>query len=223
MVKYKRVIIILTLLFTSFYIINAYSQEKTTSSNLKKYNIKSGIIEYSMKGITTGKETIYFDDWGDKEATYSESETKMMGMTSKTKTLTIIDGEWVYNIDMDKETGVRAKNMMYENNKNNNDKEGQNQNLKSSNDQMMKDMGGEKIGQEMILGKMCDIWEIKKMGTKTWVWNGISLKNSTNIAGFKMDLIATKLLENAKVPANKFRVPDDVKITESKVIEGNKN
>ena len=56
---------------------SAYCQDKTKGTDVKKYNIKSGIIEYEMKGVQTGTQTLYFDDWGKKEATYSEQETKL--------------------------------------------------------------------------------------------------------------------------------------------------
>ena len=57
-------------------------------------------------------------------------------------------------------------------------------------------MGGKKIGTEKFLGKQTDIWEIKQMGTKSWVWKGVTLKTESNMMGMKINIVATKISEN---------------------------
>ena len=60
---------------------------------------------------------------------------------------------------------------------------------------MMKQMGGKKIGSEKFLGRQADIWEIKQMGTKSWVWKGVPLKSELNMMGMKISIVATKISE----------------------------
>ena len=181
-------------------------------NTIKRYDIESGTIDYTLSGFTTGKQTIYFDRWGLREVTYTESETKMMGIRSKTNTMTLTDGEWVYNIDLDTKKGTRSKNMNYDEIEQYG-KDGS----KELTENTMKNMGGIKTGTDEMLGKMCDVWEIKKMSTKTWLWKGITLKSSTNMAGMTMDMIATKIDDKSRVTAAKFKIPKDVKVTDSPI------
>lgn len=210
---------ILAILFLSTQTIfeSVYSQNHDTG--IKKYSIKSGMIEYEMKGISKGTQKVYFDQWGQKEATFTSSETEFIGEKTKSNVLVIITKEWIYNIDMDELTGTRSKNLYSEESLNKKDKD-----LASAySKEMLRDMEGEKIGTEKILGKECEIWEIKKMGTKSWIWNGLTLKTTTNIAGMVMDMTALRLEENIKVPEEKFKVPDGVRIKESRIIDDNIN
>lgn len=214
-IYFSTVILIITLLCCSFMNDKLNETQQKATKNFKRYNIESGIIEYELSGFTKGKQTIYFDNWGMREATYSINETKITGITSKTNTLVITDGEWVYNIDLDAKTGTKSKNIKYEDIL----KYSKDKKIKDISEQTMKDMGGEKIGKEELLGKMCDIWEIKKIKTKIWIWKGITLKSATNMAGMNMDMVATKFAESLKIPSDKFKKPSDVKITDIPVMK----
>ena len=127
--------------------------------------------------------------------------------------------KWLYNIDVDKRKGTRSKNMTLQDIQ----KHSANKDATDINDQMMKDMGGVKTGTEVLFGKTCDVWEVKQMGIKYWLWNGITLRNLTKIAGLSSEMTVTKLEENFKVPPAKFKIPAEIKISESRIIEDNTN
>lgn len=208
--KYHRVLIasVFCLLTLSSQMLFAQS-----SPSYKRYNVQSCIVEYSLGGSQKGSETLYFDRWGMREARYSNKELSMMGVQQKTNTLLITDYDWMYNIDLDKKTGTKTKNGIFQSllkNAKNND-------LIEAGMKMMKDMGGEKIGTETIAGKMCDIWEIKKLGSKTWIWNAVPLKVTAKFAGVEITSVATKVHEGATIPESKFQVPAGVKIKEGKI------
>jgi len=71
------------------------------------------------------------------------------------------------------------------------------QDLDDVGEKMMKQMGGEKIGTEEYLGKPCDVWVMKSMGTKIWIWQGtrVTLKTDTDM-GLKMSVAATEISES---------------------------
>jgi len=178
--------------------------------SFKRYQIESGIIEYSLSGNRKGTEIVYFDDWGRREAKYSKTELSMMGITQKSNTLTLLDGVWIYNINLDGKTGTKMSNSMLKDlSESSSDKD-----LTEVGEEMMVRMGGKKIGTEEIQGKMCDVWEIKNMNTKTWVWKGVTLKTVTKMAGIETLSTAVRFEANAKVPEEKFAIPADVTITE---------
>jgi hypothetical protein len=83
---------------------------------------------------------------------------------------------------------------------------------------MVKDMNLKKEGTEEFLGKTCDKMSIdyKKMDMKGTflVYKGISLKMNTDMGTTKMNMVGEKFTENPEIPAEKFEVPADIKITE---------
>ena len=79
---------------------------------------------------------------------------------------------------------------------------------------MLEEMGGKKIGEEEVLGKTCEVWEIKNMGTKIWIWKGITLKTETDMMGMKINQTATKNRNHIKMAEEYFEVPEGVTISE---------
>ena len=93
-----------------------------------------------------------------------------------------------YRVNLDDNTATKMENTML--------KGFEGQDLTEVGEKMMKQMGGKKIGSEKFLGKQTDIWEIKQMGTKSWVWKGVPLKTELNMMGMKISVVATKISEN---------------------------
>jgi len=187
----------------------AASSEAMKDAGYKRYRIKSGIIEYEMSGAQKGTETVYFDKWGMREAKYTKSSMTIMGITRKTNQLTIMDGEWVYTIDLDKKTGTKTKNPFLKE-----ITEGAGtKDLGEIGERMMNRMG-EQVGSEEVAGKMCEVWEVKDAGSRSWVWNGIPLKTQVNMAGMQITMTATRFEEGALIPEDKFAIPAGATITE---------
>jgi len=166
----------------------------------KRYGIKSGIIEFELSGAQSGKETVYFDDWGYREAKYTEAELNIGGFTQKNSSITIMEGKMIYSIDLATNTGTKVENTMFDGL--------EDQDMEEIGEKMMKEMGGEKIGTEQVLDRECDVWEIKHMGSKTWVWKSIPLKTELNM-GMQMNIVATSITEG-NVPAEKFKIPEGI-------------
>ncbi|MEK7730201.1 MAG: hypothetical protein AAB354_17465 [candidate division KSB1 bacterium] len=174
-------------------------------AGIKRYQIASAIVEYTLSGIQNGTETLYFTDYGMREAKYTRTELKVGTFTQKTNRVTILDGATTYTIDLDAKTGTKVETPLYKN------LEGKD--ATEVGEKMLRDMGGQKIGAESFLGKMCDVWEIKSLGSKTWLWSGIPLKTETKFAGTQNFVSATKLEPNAQIPPDKLALPADVKIS----------
>ncbi|KAA3618937.1 MAG: hypothetical protein DWQ05_06110 [Calditrichaeota bacterium] len=177
---------------------------------MKRYKIKSGIIEYKLTGVNSGKEIVYFDNWGMLEAKYTKTVMSMMGMTQKTNTLTLLDGEWTYNIDLDTNTGTKMATPLFQELQ----KNAKNQDLTDVGKKMMEDMGGKKIGMEKLLGKLCEVWEIKAAYSKTWIWNGVAFKIEAGLGNMKMNSEAVSAKFNVPIPKAKVTLPKGAKIRE---------
>lgn len=190
---------------------NAYSID------MKKYQVKSGIVEYSISGVQTGKQTLYFDNWGLLSAEYTQATTTFMGMTVPTNTLSLTTQEWTYNIDLDKKEGTKIANKEIEELM----KSLQGKDLEEMGRKMLEKLNAKKIGNETFLGKNCEVWEIQKLSSKVWLYKYIPLKTISNIMG-TITIEATKFEENVSIPADKLKVPSGIKITEQKFTDEEK-
>jgi len=204
-------------LFSSFFLASSTASSQSLAG-VKRYQIKSGVVEYTLSGTRKGTETIYFENWGMREAKYTKAELSVAGFSQKQNTLTLLDGNYTYNVDLDKRTGTKMETPLLK------ELSASNKDLTETGEKMMKSMGGVKIGTEVVLGKTCDLWEIKNMKSKTWVWKGVPLKTHVSMPSMEMTIMATKLDEGASITADKFAIPADVKITEGvdmkKMLEG---
>jgi len=183
---------------------------ESNSPNFKRYNIEKGIVEYEISGSRTGKEILYFDNWGMREANYITAETSIGGFSIKENKITILDGEWTYNIDLDKKTGSKIKTPLLEELI----EAAGDKDLGELGEEMLIRMGGKKIGKDELLGKTCDIWELQSLNTRSWVWNWITLKTEAKLMGISVVKTATKIDANASIPDEKFNIPAGIVITE---------
>ncbi len=190
---------------------DGYSAEELAEKGFKRYNVESGVVKCTYSGIMTGKETITFDNWGWKESSKGEKTTNVMGVQTADKSQTYLDGITQYSYDPDKKTATKIENNILKGIIDG----GNAKSMTDAGEQMLKDMGGEKVGTETILGKKCDVYEIKSYGTKTWVWNGITLKLEMNMMGMTYEMIATSFEEGVDVDADEVTLPGDAQITEA--------
>lgn len=176
----------------------------------KRYPMQSGIIEYTYTGNQNGTEIVYFDQWGMREARYSNKKVDMMGQKFTLNTVALMDNDWIYTVDLDRKVGIKVKNTFLEDFiKDNPDKD-----LTKVGEKMLEGMGGVKTGTDQIAGKTCDVWETKNMNTTTCIWNGVPLRTEINAGPFQVKTVATKIQENAPVSEDKFKLPEGIQMTE---------
>lgn len=180
------------------------------SDDMKRYQIESGVVEFKLTGAQKGTEIIYFDRWGMREVKYTKSELNIMGTKQVTNRLTLMDGDWITTVDLEKKTGTKMKNTILKSMM----EKMKGKDVTAIAEQMLKQMGGKKIGIEQVAGKTCDVWEVEKLGSKSWVWKSIALKTQVKMMGMEMGSVATKMQEGGSIPQDKFVIPAGVKITE---------
>ena len=183
---------------------------------MKRYNVKSGKIEYQIKGSgnimgmvqmkTIGKKRVIFDNYGVKDLTEESKVTKetTMGETKvkKEHTLKYMNAGMIYSVDFKQKKILRMKNpavgmmaMM-----------GGGKNVQQTGESMMKKMGGKKVGSDKVLGYACDVWDL--MGVKQCMYKGIPLRIESDIMGLKSMEIATKAEFDVSLNNDDFKLPD---------------
>ena len=186
------------------------SRNEPTTNLQKRYGIKSGVVEYLITGSQEGTKTLYFDNWGMRQAEYTRSVLSFGGFTKAMNIVNIIDGEFQYMINMDQRSGTKTRNPILKSIEQLKDQKGFNE----FGEQMLLSEGFNKIGTDEFLGKDCDIYERKSTGTKAWVWEWVTLKSETKSGGLNINLTATRINEGGSVPSEKFKVPEKVVLNE---------
>lgn len=172
----------------------------------RRYSIRSAIVEYDISGSQEGSKTIYFDDWGMRQAEESNT-TITVGEFSKTANLlSITVGEWQYTINQDTKTGTKSKSQLLEIKE---ELEGQKY-FGELGEQMLIKMGGQKIGEERFMDKDCVVYNFKNLRMKAWYWNWILLKSETSSGPVNITVTARSLKENVSIPKEVFAVPEGV-------------
>ncbi len=200
--KIRPIILVSLLLF----ICSVSAQTK----EFKRYSMKSGVVKYEISGMQNGTAEMYFDDFGMKEATYENTTIEMYGIKQESKSINYLQGYWQYNIDQTTNSATKTKNTILESLVDNSE----DGDLVVIGKEMFTSMGGELIGEEDVIGKPCEIWELKSVGTKVWVWKNIPLKTETNMMGISIIRIATSVEENTDVPSSKLEIPTDIEFKE---------
>lgn len=168
------------------------------------YGVKSGIITMSMdmmgNTITT---TTYFDDYGRKQANVSD----FGGQKSRS---IVVNGETIM-VNDEAKTAMRIPGMMGMGG-------GSTVNFMKLTEEVIKANNIKELGEETIAGKPCKKYSmsVSMMGqsqTQTvWVYEGITLKSSSQSDFGAMERTASKFEENATIPASMFEIPEGVKI-----------
>ncbi|MFC1745670.1 hypothetical protein ACFL35_16885 [Candidatus Riflebacteria bacterium] len=198
----KKAVYFIVLILLAFPGMACFKAKKKAADTQARYQLKSGIIKFKLKGVFEGTKTLYFDRWGMREAHYETRKMELSGQqkANKEKTLNLSDGKWFYSINLNKKTGIKNKKVLTP--------------IKNI-DADMKRYRAKKTGSGSILGRKCDIWEInmKMAKNKTWMWKNIPLKTVVKTMGKTMSTAAIKIEENVVIPEDKFKIPAGIKIT----------
>lgn len=208
------------------------------------YPFKSVVIHYDIKKtsfhdkVYEGTEVTYIK--GDKLARVIKMAVPdPEGTTKKTETLEISDPDYIYVIDLTEKTGIKIDNPTkytkpaYDK-LSDEEKKAFHERMDKRGIVSLDLLGlGKKVGEKIILGKKCDVYEagekinleelsadeMDKVYKKNWIWKGayIRLKSLMEGVGWSNELVATKIEENLKIPESRFTVPSDIKVTYDEV------
>ena len=189
----KRMIISV-IVFTVTYIC-ACAQEEP----LKHYDLKSGIITKETVINEQALETkIYFDDYGNKIATYMSVPYYVGDQLLEYRLFAkfVMDGKFI-TVDYANKTKTEKDLAEIEF-----------INFLNLGKDVIKRNKIKKKGKEMVCGRPCDIYSFNGGKTMMSVWKGIALKNSVKILNICQDETAVDIQENVDVDPSRFIIPD---------------
>ncbi len=198
-------------LFLTFVLLTFTIAAIGQKTEFKRYQLKSGIAQYVHEGNVTGTETVWFDDYGEKEFRTTQTETKILGMKQKSNSCTLNLGFDTYQWDPATKKGTHVRNTLMEEYLKDPDFD-----MEEFARKLMESTGFKKTGEATLDGKSCEVWE--GLNSKVWVWktNGMAIRTEVNLI-ISAVVKLTELNANASIPANKFAIPSDVKFKEEKM------
>ena len=185
----------------------------------RKLPFKEAEISYQIIGTQTGSSTMYVKDYGKTSAIFRNTTTKIMGITNQENTLSVITPDWIYDIDLANKQGSKQINPeKYFIEEFNNLSAAEQKKITTNAENMgtatVDGMGGEiEKNATKVLGYNCD--KVSMMGVIIYSISdtGLPLKTETNMMGMTFTEVATKI-DKGSVPAAKFAIPADIRITE---------
>jgi hypothetical protein len=169
------------------------------TAGIKKYGIKSGIITFEIDMMGNKEKTVlYFDDFGAKEA-----EEDYEG--ENVKKITLCDGKNMYSIIPAEKTAYSSgscyRGVAYRFAWDEISEEDQNTRAK-------------KLANMTVAGKNCESfsYDMETNSTVYAGWNSICLYQKTKSQYGDVVRQAITIIENAAIPLDKFKVPQDYEI-----------
>jgi hypothetical protein len=172
------------------------------------FGVKSGIVESETDMMGKQTQVLYFDDYGTKTATRTTTEVTMFGITNRSVAVSISAGGEQIEYDPEKKTGHSRKA--------GGSAASAVPDPAALDAKMRAEYKYEEQPDRTYLGKVCKGFAIEVMkGTpmRAWTWKGIPLYTETRVGNGLVTMKATSLQVDVAVPADKFTVPSDVKIT----------
>jgi len=176
------------------------------------YGEKSGIITYKpmdMMGVKV-TQTLYFDDYGKQEMRETMVEGNMMGMDMRQHTIDIRDGNVVYHYELENVSGGqdRATKNAYKSTLS--PEMFEQMNVASLSAELKTKLNYKDEGKETVAGTEGVKYSIApdSANLENRI-TGVHFKNiPIKISMGQMEIIAEKIDFGAKIPAEKFKVPE---------------
>lgn len=181
----------------------APAESQTPSVVPHYYGVEHGIVEYQISGADQGKQTLYFDQWGLRQARYKVVETQRWGTTS-TVTLNLGSDILTYNPNKNlgqKKEDLNLKQLLA------NFKPQETQILSL---QVLGLLGGKKIKEDTVLDRVCEVWETPTPKMKVWLYNGVVLKLEEDTPEGMVIYTAVSIDGASVVDEKYFLVPPEV-------------
>lgn len=183
-----------------------YAQAKTAqelmTANLKKYEIKSGEISYTVSGDADGQEQMIFDKYGWSATRKQTMNFELYGISSTQNLYEITNGDFVYRLNTKDSTYTTKKDMKWS----------QQASYKSPaqvSESILFSMGGSHESDATLLNKNCQVWTFEgKALMELWVWKGLVLKRKVKLGDRLVITTASAIKLDISPEKELFTIPD---------------
>ncbi|MDA2920107.1 hypothetical protein MYX76_11555 [Desulfobacterota bacterium AH_259_B03_O07] len=174
----------------------------------KLHPLESYCVTYKLEGMMKGIKTVYSKNWGKNRVEITKAELKVPGvdMVQKENKKVIIkvtdDGQSIISINLEDNTGTTMKNPMFEM-----VMQGmKGKDPKKFGEEIMKKMGAKVVGEKVVAGEKCKIWELPGLAKTCITDDGITLESISEAVG--MSEVATEIKRNDPGPNSAYEIGD---------------
>jgi len=175
-----------------------------------RYAVKEGQMAYNYSGIQTGKETVYFTDYGMVEIKFTDTQRDNPFKSAKEtiSITTLMRDSSIYVVDRLTMNARKINNaLLYEE-----AEKSQWLDLNEVAEQTYVQNGGAMVGIDTLLGLPCEKWVIKKTNTTEWRWRGMMIKTYVQLKDDYVQVEATSVDTSATVSDSVFELSSSVNI-----------
>lgn len=170
-----------------------------------KYPLQSGKITYKITGDGVGTATLFFDRSGWREVLIREVTFNKYGTTSTEKTMTLVDGDQVYIINLGTKKGTKNQNNKWS-------ELSAYKDAKEIDEILNEENTGSILEEQQILNYPVKVWSFSKGSLRSkWSWQGITLREEKSLGKLKYTMEATSVDENSNIAEEVFKIPSDIK------------
>jgi hypothetical protein len=166
--------------------------------------VEKGTVIHKLSGLQEGTVTEYWKDFGKSRVEITESRVKMLGVAVATHQKSIIEGDLVTTIDLDRHTLTRSHNPLYQAVVAKLDpKKGP-----PTGQDVYRSMGGHQTGETAkYAGETCHVWVIEEAGSRICVTDdGIVLMSETDLNGKPITRTAVEVHRGDPGPPEAYEV-----------------
>jgi len=184
--------------------------------NVKLYGIEKAKITYEYGGDASGTKTHIIANFGQYQRQDDRMEFSFQGQPRNISRLDIIADSVQYNVDLTSMTGTRSRF----------DTARQNNFIRSFSEEERSDVqaayimrgGGQKVGRDTVLGRVCDLYDVGFQGIQQSLWNGLTLRLRVRMGGQDILMTATEIDTTFTPTPDMFAPPADASIRKPEVI-----
>lgn len=199
--KKFTLILVFALMLTTFGISRAESPQKW-------HVLESYCVSYKLEGMMTGTKKICSKNFGRLFVEIRKSEMKLPGTgivkKENVRVITKIsdEGQVIITINQDDNTGTIMKNPMFEKMM----QSMRGKDPKEFGEGMMKSMGAKIVGNKVVAGEKCEIWEIGGLSETCVTEDGLTLEVISKMAN--INEVATEVKRNDSGPKSLYEIGD---------------
>lgn len=174
--------------------------QKLSSADLKRFDIKSGAITYSLSGDAIGSESYKFDHWGWREQTSSQYTYTLYGVSSDEDRIDIRNGDFLYHANLRTNQGIKEKEVLTSSLLSYKE-------TTEARHSYFLSLEGKQSEAENILGLPCEVWSFPKgVLRKIWIHKGITLKSERTVARLNITSTAVEVNFDEEIGASVFEI-----------------
>lgn len=176
------------------------------------YGMEHAVIEYEISGAVKGKQTLYFDQWGMRQARHKVAETQRWGTTSS---VTLNLGADILIYDPNKNLGQKKEDKVLKQLL----ADFKPEDVKLLSIAALELSSGKKIKDETLLDRPCEVWETTAPKTRSWVCEGMLLKTEEETPEGVVIFTAVSVDPTAPIEENLFLIPQEIRFIERDINE----